>query len=92
MLEISSRAVAAIAMSLLIVGSASAQMTAPSTPQPPKTVTTQAPKAATDGTKAAPRHSAVALECSKQADAKGLHGKERKHFRSECRKNGGKSS
>ncbi len=26
------------------------------------------------------------LECSKQADAKGLHGKERKKFRSECKK------
>lgn len=26
------------------------------------------------------------LECSKQADAKGLHGKERKKFREECKK------
>jgi hypothetical protein len=25
-------------------------------------------------------------ECSKQADAKGLHGKERKKFREECKK------
>ena len=33
----------------------------------------------------APR-SAKSLECSKQADAKGLHGKERKKFRSECKK------
>ena len=30
--------------------------------------------------------SAKSLECSKQADAKGLHGKERKKFRSECKK------
>ena len=30
--------------------------------------------------------SAKSIECSKQADAKGLHGKERKKFRSECRK------
>jgi len=30
--------------------------------------------------------SAASLECSKQADAKGLHGKERKKFRSECKK------
>jgi hypothetical protein len=27
------------------------------------------------------------VECSKEADAKGLHGKERKKFRSECKKN-----
>ena len=26
------------------------------------------------------------MECSKEADAKGLHGKERKKFRSECKK------
>jgi hypothetical protein len=26
------------------------------------------------------------LECSKEADAKGLHGKERKKFRAECKK------
>ena len=25
------------------------------------------------------------LECSKQADAKGLHGKERKKFRAQCK-------
>jgi hypothetical protein len=29
--------------------------------------------------------SAASLECSKEADAKGLHGKERKKFRSECK-------
>ena len=35
-----------------------------------------------EGRKAGPS----SLECSKQADAKGLHGKERKKFRSECDK------
>jgi psiF repeat len=34
--------------------------------------------------KAAPTRSAASLECSKQADAKGLHGKARKSFRSKC--------
>jgi hypothetical protein len=29
---------------------------------------------------------AKSAECSKQADAKGLHGKERKKFREECKK------
>jgi hypothetical protein len=30
--------------------------------------------------------SAASLECSKQANEKGLHGKERKKFRSKCMK------
>jgi hypothetical protein len=29
---------------------------------------------------------AKSAECSKQADAKGLHGKDRKKFREECKK------
>jgi predicted outer membrane protein len=37
-------------------------------------------------TPAAPR-TAISIECSKQADAKGLHGKERKKFRSACKRN-----
>jgi hypothetical protein len=36
-------------------------------------------------TEAKPR-TAKSLECSKQADAKGLHGKERKIFREKCKK------
>ena len=46
--------------------------------------TTPAPAAKA---KTAPKeHSAKSIECSKQADAKGLHGKERQKFRSECKK------
>jgi hypothetical protein len=41
--------------------------------------------AATDKKAAKPR-TAESVECSKEADAKGLHGKERKKFRSECKK------
>lgn len=33
---------------------------------------------------------AISKSCSDQANAKGLHGKERKHFRSECKHHGGK--
>ena len=33
---------------------------------------------------------AISKACSDQATAKGLHGKARKTFRSECKKNGGK--
>jgi hypothetical protein len=31
-------------------------------------------------------HSAKSIECSKRADAKGLHGKARHKFRSECKR------
>jgi hypothetical protein len=37
-------------------------------------------------------HTEISLKCSKEADAKGLHGKERKKFRSECKKTGAKPS
>jgi hypothetical protein len=68
-------AVVALA-SVLSTGIAFAQTAAPAA----KTDT----KAATADKKAPKEHSAESLECSKQADAKGLHGKERKKFRSEC--------
>lgn len=71
MMTISSRAAATAFASLLLMGSAFAQTTAP---------------AAKTETKAPVVHSAASLECSKEADAKGLHGKERKKFRSECKK------
>jgi hypothetical protein len=38
-----------------------------------------------DKAPAKPR-TAESIECSKQADAKGLHGKERKVFRAKCKK------
>ena len=69
-------AVVAIA-SLFATGAAFAQTAAPAA---------KTDAAATTDKKAAPKeHSAESLECSKQADAKGLHGKERKKFRSECK-------
>ena len=37
-------------------------------------------------TKAPVQRSAASLECSKQADAKGLHGKARSNFRSKCKR------
>jgi hypothetical protein len=71
MMTISSRAAMTAFASLLLMGSAFAQATAP---------------AAKSDTKAPVVHTAASLECSKEADAKGLHGKERKKFRSECKK------
>ena len=51
----------------------------------PSFAQTAAPAAKSD-TKAPVVRSAASLECSKEADAKGLHGKERKKFRSECKR------
>jgi len=73
-----SRAAATALASLLLFASpALAQTTAP-------TKSDSAP-AASDKKMAKPR-TAASLECSKEADAKGLHGKERKKFRAECKK------
>ena len=83
MTTISSRVAATAFASLLLVSSAFAQTTAPATPAP---TATPAPKMAPAEKKAEKPRTAASLECSKEADAKGLHGKERKKFRSECRK------
>jgi hypothetical protein len=71
MMTLSSRAAATAFASVLLMSSAFAQTAAP---------------AAKTETKAPVVHTAASLECSKEADAKGLHGKERKKFRSECKK------
>lgn len=86
-MSILSRALVIAATSALLASSAFAQTPAPAKPAaaPATTVAPAAEKSA-----AKPR-SAVSLECSKQADAKGLHGKERKKFRSDCKKTAGKS-
>ena len=82
MITISSRAAATAFASLLLIGSAFAQTTTPATPAP-AAKTAPVPKAET---KAPVVHTAASLECSKEADAKGLKGKERKKFRSQCKK------
>jgi psiF repeat len=83
MMTISSRAAATAFASLLLMSSAFAQTTAPATPAP---AATPAPKMAPAEKKAEKPRTAASLECSKEADAKGLKGKERKKFRSECKK------
>jgi hypothetical protein len=72
MMTLSSRVAATAIASLFLMGSAFAQTPA------------AAPAAKMD--KKPVVHTAASLECSKEADAKGLHGKERKKFRSECKK------
>ena len=84
MMKISSLATATAIAALLLMGSASAQTAAPAKTEAPK-AETKAPAEK----KAAKPQTAASLECSKEADAKGLHGKERKKFRSECKKTAG---
>jgi phosphate-selective porin len=89
MITLSSRILATTVASLMLAGSAFAQTATPATPAAPATkmapAKTAAPKEKTERT-------AASLECSKQADAKGLHGKERKKFRSDCKKTAGKAN
>ena len=82
MMTISSRAAATALASLLLMSSAFAQTTAPTTPAP---AAKAAPMAPAEKKTAKPR-TAASLECSKEADTKGVHGKERKKLMSECKK------
>ena len=90
MTKISSFATAAAIASVLLMGSAFAQTAAPAAKDATKTETkseTKAPAEKAEKKEAKPR-TAQSLECSKEADAKGLKGKERKKLRSECKKGG----
>ncbi|MGY4567409.1 PsiF family protein [Bradyrhizobium sp. BEA-2-5] len=79
MKTISMLASATALASLLLTGGAFAQTAAPAAKD-------AAPKAETKAPAEKKQRTAESLECSKEADAKGLHGKERKKFRSECKK------
>ena len=81
MMTISSRVAATAFASLLLMSSAFAQTAtpAPATPAP-------AAKAAPAEKKAEKPRTTASLECSKEADTKGVHGKERKKFMSDCKK------
>lgn len=80
MMTFASRAAVAALASLLVTGVAYAQST------PPAKTDTKTDAAAPADKKAAKPRTAASLECSKEADAKGLKGKERRKFRSECKK------
>jgi hypothetical protein len=80
-MTIASRAAVAAVASLLLAGTAFAQTAPAAKTDDAKKSDTMAP---TD--KMAKPHTAESVECSKEADAKGLKGKERKKFRAECKK------
>lgn len=80
---------------LLIIGialsvlSASTVLATAATPAPvagASAAGTLAPMAVPSTAAAATSRTAISIECSKQADAKGLHAKARKVFRAKCRK------
>jgi len=81
MTKISSLVTATAVASLLMMGAAFAQATAPA-----KTDATKTEAKAPVEKKAEKPRTAASLECSKEADAKGLKGKDRRKFRSECKK------
>ncbi|MGA2893316.1 MAG: PsiF family protein [Xanthobacteraceae bacterium] len=76
---------AAVLALTLGAGTAFAQ-TKPAAPTPAPAAAPAAPAAADSTDK-----KAISKACSDQANAKGLHGKERKKFRSECKHSGGKT-
>lgn len=78
MMPMFSRAAATVVASLFLASSAFAQSTtAPAASTPAATAPAK---------KAEKPRSPESMECSKQADEKGLHGKERHKFRSQCMK------
>jgi hypothetical protein len=82
MMTLSSRLAATAVASLLLMGSAFAQTPAPATPAP-----AAKEKMAPAEKKAEKPRTAASLECSKEADAKNLHGKkDRGPFMRECKK------
>ena len=90
MMTLSCRVAATAVACLLLMSAAFAQTTAPATPAP---AAKSAPAKAEPAAKMAPAEkkaakprTAASLECSKEADTKGLHGKERKKSMSECKK------
>ena len=50
---------------------------------------TNPPPTAAQPSATSPGKRAISLSCSQQANAKGLHGKARKAFRSQCKRSGG---
>jgi psiF repeat len=73
MMTLSSRVAATAIASLFLMGSAFAETPAPAAPAPAATAKAEKPR------------SAASLECSKEADTQGIHGKKRHKFMSKCK-------
>jgi psiF repeat len=77
----------ALSMAVLLLSAGAALAQAPADTKP--ATSKPAPATPAAGSDKADKK-AISKTCSDQATAKGLHGKERKTFRAECKKNGGK--
>jgi hypothetical protein len=73
MMTLSSRVAATAIASLFLMGSAFAETPAPAAAAPAATAKSEKPR------------SAASLECSKEADTQGIHGKKRHKFMSKCK-------
>jgi hypothetical protein len=73
------------AIAIIGAGAGFAQTPATTTPGTAATKTPAAKPTSVEKT-------AISKACSEQADAKNLHGKERKKFRAKCKRSGGKPS
>jgi hypothetical protein len=73
MMTLSSRVAVTAIASLFLMGSAFAETPAPAAPAPAATAKAEKPR------------SAASLECSKEADTQGIHGKKRHKFMSKCK-------
>ncbi len=80
-------AMAAVMLLSLAPAAAFAQTTQPAAPSAKSSTPAASTSSPTPSSTPSKQRSAVSMECSKEADAKGLHGKARKEFRSECKKN-----
>lgn len=81
----------ALSAGIAIISASAGFAQAPATTAPG----TAATKPATTTPAAKPmgaEKAAISKVCSEQADAKNLHGKERKKFRAKCKRSGGKPS
>jgi hypothetical protein len=78
----------ALSMVVLLLGASAAFAQAPADTKPATDSKPAAAAPAAGGDKADKK--AISKTCSDQASAKGLHGKERKTFRADCKKSGGK--
>jgi hypothetical protein len=85
----SSVVAAALLVFALGAGAAWAQDKPPAAGSPPA-ATGQPPATTTAPAMSASEKAAIAKSCTDQANAKSLHGKARKKFRSACKKAGGK--
>jgi hypothetical protein len=79
----------ALSVVVLLFGAGAVLAQAPADTKPATTDTKPVATPSTPTSNDRASRKAISKACSDQATAKGLHGKERKKFRAECRRNGG---